>query len=194
MADLLGDYQQNVDQVYNDDFEKVEKIPEQDEEVTTTSFTGEEAEEDRYESGTSEANASNPLLHFDDDLTPEPHREPLISFGSQSGPPEPTAPPAATSDFTSGMGETNRGFEFELEADTSPFIQPEPKVASEPVEVSKPLAGKRIIMMPRLTNFHQYLHGYTCLAFHLLVLHYISLDMYTYVEYCNSSHLLLHTC
>ncbi|XP_060068449.1 reticulon-1-A-like isoform X1 [Ylistrum balloti] len=144
MADLLGDFPRNSEQGYSDDFEKVDKIPEQDEAITTTSFTGEEAEEDRYESGTSEANASSPLLNFDDDLTPqEPHtREPLIIFGSQSGPPEPTAPPAPPtgSEFTSGMGETNRGLEFELEAEPSPFTQPDPKVTSEPVSISKPPA------------------------------------------------------
>ncbi|XP_033734046.1 reticulon-1-A-like isoform X4 [Pecten maximus] len=56
MADLLGDYQPNQEHVFsdlhNDDFEKVDKIPEQDEAITTTSFTGEAAEEDRYESDT----------------------------------------------------------------------------------------------------------------------------------------------
>ncbi|XP_033734044.1 reticulon-1-A-like isoform X2 [Pecten maximus] len=160
MADLLGDYQPNQEHVFsdlhNDDFEKVDKIPEQDEAITTTSFTGEAAEEDRYESGTSEANASNPLVNFDDgDLTPQDSqtREPLINFGSQSGPPEPTAPPAPTTDFTSGMGETNRGFEYELEADTSPFIQPEPKVTSEPVSVSKPPADTWLKNVdPRVLN------------------------------------------
>ncbi|XP_069117331.1 reticulon-1-A-like isoform X2 [Argopecten irradians] len=154
MADLLGDFQPIQEQGNNDDFEKVDKIPEQDEAITTTSFTGEEAEEDRYESGTSEANASSPLVNFDDDLTPQDShtREPLISFGSQSGPPEPTAPPAPTSDFTSGMGETNRGFEYEVEAE-SPFMKPEPKVTSEPVSISKPPADTWLKNVdPRVLN------------------------------------------
>ncbi|XP_021361781.1 reticulon-1-A-like isoform X2 [Mizuhopecten yessoensis] len=156
MADSIGDMQRNSEHAYADDFERVDKVPEQDEAITTTSFTGEEAEEDRYESGTtSEANATSPLLNFDDDLTPqEPHtREPLISFGSQPGLAEPTAPPAPTSEFTSGMGETNRGFDYELEPDTSPFIQPETKVASEPVSVSKPPADTWLKNVdPRVLN------------------------------------------
>ncbi|XP_060068451.1 reticulon-1-A-like isoform X3 [Ylistrum balloti] len=39
MADLLGDFPRNSEQGYSDDFEKVDKIPEQDEAITTTSFT-----------------------------------------------------------------------------------------------------------------------------------------------------------
>ncbi|XP_021361782.1 reticulon-1-A-like isoform X3 [Mizuhopecten yessoensis] len=52
MADSIGDMQRNSEHAYADDFERVDKVPEQDEAITTTSFTGEEAEEDRYESDT----------------------------------------------------------------------------------------------------------------------------------------------
>lgn len=104
--DLLGGAQPESNNFNNGDFEKVDshsfeddltEVPEQDKKVTSTSFTGEEAEEDQYATGTtSEAEpASQPAYHFGGDP------EPLINFGgppisssAPSGIREPTPPPA----------------------------------------------------------------------------------------------------
>lgn len=130
-------------EIFNEDFEKVDEVPEQDEEVTSTSFTGEEAEEDRYQPGTSPseaaAAASNNLLDFEDNMTeinPVSANEPLISFGSPSGP-EPSAPPATS--IPSGMGETSNPLS-DFDPVSSSF-KTEPKVTQAPVEISKPPTG-----------------------------------------------------
>ncbi|XP_061173492.1 reticulon-1-A-like isoform X7 [Saccostrea echinata] len=48
--DLNSEHMEHKD-ASQEDFEKVDRIPEQDEEVTTTSFSGETVEADRYEPG-----------------------------------------------------------------------------------------------------------------------------------------------
>ena len=138
-----------------EDFEKVDKIPEQDEEITTTSFTGEEAEEDRYSPGTTSsyeaaaAGASENLLNFDDDdnvhsseRTPVSDSNDFLNLGSPAAP-EPSAPPMAPVQFdTNNMGDLLGDFA----ADTKTTLSSEPEPSSlmpeaSRVEVSKPPTG-----------------------------------------------------
>ena len=89
---------QNPDLLNNEDFEKVDHDPYQDENVTSTSLTGEMAEEDRYEGD------SGDLLGDEYTSTagqPAYQEEPeqLISFDS-SPPPVPSAPSAPIPETT----------------------------------------------------------------------------------------------
>ncbi|XP_052106803.1 reticulon-1-A-like isoform X2 [Mytilus californianus] len=100
--DLLGDFQ-SENNYHPEDFEKVDKIPEQDEEISS-SYVGEEAEADRYDPGN-----TDPVDTFSD----------LVNLGSagQSAfasndpfsyqPPEPTAPPKEVEQLMSAFENEN---------------------------------------------------------------------------------------
>lgn len=89
---------QNPDLLNNEDFEKVDHEPYQDENVTSTSLTGEMAEEDLYEGNSGDllgdeytSTAGQPAY--------QEEQEQLISFES-SPPPVPSAPPAPIPETT----------------------------------------------------------------------------------------------
>lgn len=100
--DLLGGFQ-SENNYHPEDFEKVEKIPEQDEEISS-SYVGEEAEADRYDPGN-----TDPVDTFSD----------LVNLGSaaQSAfashdpffyqPQEPTAPPKEVEQLMSAFENEN---------------------------------------------------------------------------------------
>lgn len=129
----------------NEDFEKLGDIePEQDEEVTTTSFTGEEAEEDRYVAGASQADQ---LIAFDDDPIqpssqpafapiPEPFSNDPLPPPRQSGSPPPAYSPAPyPNDFDVLKSEPTS-----FEADTT-SVKKELNTIMEPTEVVQPPEG-----------------------------------------------------
>lgn len=83
-----------------EEFETVDSIPEQDEEVTTTSFSGETVEADRYEPGYSSPaktagteNTQN-LLDFDNEQLGQISPSEFVPISSNSEPLKPSAPPA----------------------------------------------------------------------------------------------------
>ena len=82
-----------VREMSNDDFEKVDPEPFQDENVTSTSMTGDMAEEDRYPEESTAQNDVDLLGGVSERITTDfsdPKATPLISF---DGTPEPSAPP-----------------------------------------------------------------------------------------------------
>lgn len=91
--DLLGDF--NAENNYHsEDFETVDKIPEQDEEITS-SYVGEEAEADRYESGHDPVDQLTDLINIGSSgQTAFANNDP---YSYQS--PVPTAPPKDLGDF-----------------------------------------------------------------------------------------------
>ncbi|KAK3092895.1 hypothetical protein FSP39_008549 [Pinctada imbricata] len=152
-------YKTPVPEGLEDTYEKVEKMPpEQDEEVTTsTSFTGEEAEEDRYDPsaspyGAAASGASDNLLNFDDDdnfqssdRTPITESNDLLNMGSPAAPIA-SAPPLAPSQAESNNVADLLG-EFGASAKTvspsepeSSSFMPDIKPKPEKVEVSRPPA------------------------------------------------------
>ncbi|XP_071159052.1 reticulon-1-A-like isoform X1 [Mytilus edulis] len=110
--DLLGDFQ-SENNYHQEDFEKVEKIPEQDEEISS-SYVGEEAEADRYDPGPVN---TDPVDNFND----------LVNLGSagQSAfatndpfsyqPQEPTAPPKEVDQLMSAFENENTESETKIE-------------------------------------------------------------------------------
>ena len=110
--DLLGDFQSD-NNYHQEDFEKVEKIPEQDEEISS-SYVGEEAEADRYDPGPVN---TDPVDNFND----------LVNLGSagQSAfatndpfsyqPQEPTAPPKEVDQLMSAFENENTESETKIE-------------------------------------------------------------------------------
>ncbi|XP_076100486.1 reticulon-1-A-like isoform X2 [Mytilus galloprovincialis] len=110
--DLLGDFQ-SENNYHQEDFEKVEKIPEQDEEISS-SYVGEEAEADRYDPGPVN---TDPVDNLND----------LVNLGSagQSAfatndpfsyqPQEPTAPPKEVDQLMSAFENENTESETKIE-------------------------------------------------------------------------------
>nr|XP_022330010.1 reticulon-1-A-like isoform X7 [Crassostrea virginica] len=120
-----------------EEFEKVDKIPEQDEEVTTTSFSGETVEADRYEPDyssppkTGGAETTENLLDFGDD-SDQYRQNPPTDFDhlvSSNEPLKPSAPPASGFDLL-GDSETyeNKPITSSSEKET-PVKPPERKEA-----------------------------------------------------------------
>lgn len=120
-----------------EEFEKVDKIPEQDEEVTTTSFSGETVEADRYEPDyspppkTGGAETTENLLDFGDD-SDKYRQNPPTDFDhllSSNEPLKPSAPPASGFDLL-GDSETyeNKPITSSSEKET-PVKPPERKEA-----------------------------------------------------------------
>lgn len=100
-----------------EEFEKVDKIPEQDEEVTTTSFSGETVEADRYEPGYSlpaktvagNENTQNLLDLDDNEPSGQKSQTDFDSFPSSmnTDPLKPSAPPASGFDLLGDSFENN---------------------------------------------------------------------------------------
>nr|XP_022330011.1 reticulon-1-A-like isoform X8 [Crassostrea virginica] len=130
-----------------EEFEKVDKIPEQDEEVTTTSFSGETVEADRYEPDyssppkTGGAETTENLLDFGDD-SDQYRQNPPTDFDhlvSSNEPLKPSAPPASGFDLL-GDSETyeNKPITSSSEKET-PVKPPERKEAvAAPAVRTKP--------------------------------------------------------
>lgn len=90
--DLLGDFTGD-NNYHQEDFEKVDKIPEQDEEISS-SILGEEAEADRYESSNRDtADQFSDLINIGASSPPFSQNDPY------SRSPEPTAPPKEEKDL-----------------------------------------------------------------------------------------------
>lgn len=92
--DLLGDF--NAEN-QPEDFEKVDKFPDQDEEISS-SYVGEEAEADRYEPGNDPVDKLSDLINIGSSgQSAFANNDPFTSYES----PEPTAPPKEVGDLMS---------------------------------------------------------------------------------------------
>lgn len=144
----LMDSQPESNSYTNDDFETVgygeEPIPEQDEEVTSTSIAGEEkAEEDLYAAGASDANAfspSDPLISFGDESDirePDPvDQEPLLNFSTPPfGSEMSSSPPSATS---------GRRTPEAIRPPSEPFDSPQTQARSESEPRDEPKAEGKL--------------------------------------------------
>ncbi|XP_061173487.1 reticulon-1-A-like isoform X2 [Saccostrea echinata] len=112
--DLNSEHMEHKD-ASQEDFEKVDRIPEQDEEVTTTSFSGETVEADRYEPGYSlpaktvagNENTQNLLDLDDNEPFGQKSQTGFDSIPSNIEPLKPSAPPASGFDLLGESFENN---------------------------------------------------------------------------------------
>lgn len=112
--DLLGDFHSD-NNFQSEEFEKVDKIPEQDEEISS-SILGEEAEADRYGSGIRDTvDQTSDLLNMGSNLPTFAQNDPF------SVPPAPTAPPKEDRDLMSAFEDSTVKSESQPEV-PKPFV------------------------------------------------------------------------